>query len=262
MTTETLTEEIKRHLRNTTPCLISVKEQSASTNLELKQWAAQGAQDGTVLIALQQTRGRGRLGRSFFSPPNTGLYLSVLLRPEASDAQLLQITVLAAVAAARAVKETCGFDVEIKWVNDLYRNGRKVCGILAEGIVCPETGKTEGIVCGIGFNLFPPAEGFPQEIASCAGCLCDTPDNTLLPRLAAAFLNQLYDIRTRDRAETLEEYRRRSLLIGKWVNSLNGAFPGTALVLGISDEGGLMIRTEDGIEQTLTWGEVSVRLTQ
>lgn len=236
------------------------RETSPSTNTELKDLAAAGAPEGTVLIAHRQTAGRGRLGRSFFSPAHTGLYLSVLLRPQCSLKEALRLTPIAAVAAARAADALCGTAVGIKWVNDLYLDGKKVCGILTECTPDPQTGEPLYVICGAGFNLFPPKEGFPSEIASLAGSLTATRDPTLRPRLAREFAQRLREGMLQPFDEILEEYRRRSVLIGKTVVSPTASFPGRATVLGIDDEGGLCIRCADGTERVLTGGEVSVRL--
>lgn len=246
--------------RLTCPCRVSFVEQTLSTNADLKEWAERGAPSGTVLIADRQTQGRGRMGRSFFSPSSTGLYLSVLLRPECSAQESAFLTVIAAVAAARAVQQTFGLSVGIKWVNDLFYEGRKVCGILSEASVNPSDGRMEYAVCGVGFNVFAPQEGFPQELSTVAGALCSDGDETARVRLAAAFLNEFYETMQEDRTSILQEYRRRSVLLGKTVTSPTGAFPGTAKVLGIDDSAGLILEVADGTTVVLSAGEVSVRL--
>ena len=238
------------------------KECSPSTNTELKALAEQGAAEGTVLIAHRQTAGRGRLGRSFFSPPNTGLYLSVLLRPDGSPQESTRITTVAAVAAAKAAEQVCGTKVQIKWVNDLYRAGKKVCGILTEGQPIPNENRLAYAVCGVGFNLCPPKEGFPPEIAPIAGSLTDTFDPTLRMPLALAFLEEFRKDLALPFSEILEEYRSRSLLTGKTVFSPTDSFSGDATVLGIDEEGGLRIALSDGTEQILRGGEVSVRIRE
>ncbi len=239
---------------------ITVVDEIDSTNAAVKQVAKAGKRAGYVLIANRQTAGRGRLGRSFHSPQGTGLYLTLLLRPESPE-DTVHLTVLAAVAAARAVQSALGIEVGIKWVNDLYYNGRKVCGILAESAV-DDSGKPEYVLCGIGFNVFPPEGGFPPDIAETAGALCESFDPTARTRLAAAFLLQFSRAMMEDYATLLEEYRRRSVLIGKAVYSPAGAFPGNATVLGIDYDGKLMVRLESGKILGLSSGEVSVRLSE
>lgn len=252
---------VRENLSPKAPWTITGKEISPSTNTELKALAEQGAPHGTVLIADRQTEGRGRMGRSFFSPQSTGLYLSVLLRSDKSPKDGVRTTTVAAVAARNAIEEVCGACTQIKWVNDLYYKGRKVCGILTEGAVTEE-GTLLYTVCGAGFNVYPPEEGFPKELAQIAGALCPRGGEDLRPLLAASFLNHLHQTLRRPYEEVLEEYRAHSLLIGKRITSKNGAFSGSALVLGISDKGELLIRQKDGRETALFGGEVSVALDE
>ncbi len=249
---------VQEHL--TCPYRVALVDEIPSTNDAVKALAEAGEAEGYVLIADRQTQGRGRMGRSFYSPEGTGLYLSLLLRPRCAPSQGVFLTVVAAVAAARGVQSVLDRDVGIKWVNDLYFQDRKVCGILTESSVDPITGRLEYAVCGVGFNVFSPSRGFPEELASIAGGLCDTFDETLRPRLAAAFLNEFDRGWKADRASILEEYRRRSILTGKTVISPTGAFNGRALVLGIDDSAGLILRLDDGKELILSAGEVSVRM--
>ena len=153
-----------------------------STNLTAKQLAVAGAPHGTAVAASAQTAGRGRLGRSFFSPKDAGVYLSVILRPQPFDGaapisglrsteDAMLMTTAASVAAARAIEAVSGRQVQIKWVNDLYLDGKKICGILTEGVTSFESGTIESIVIGIGINCFPPEGGLPEEIRRTAGCL-------------------------------------------------------------------------------------------
>ena len=250
-------EGIKQYLSPQSPYRITVVEASPSTNGEVKQRAEAGEPAGFVLIAEGQTEGRGRMGRSFFSPKGSRLYLSVLLRPQGSPREILRITSRAAVAAARAAKQACGQQVQIKWVNDLYRDGKKVCGILTEGAFEGD-GRISYAVCGVGFNVFPPEGGFPREISATAGALCDGKMPAIRERLAAAFLEEFQRAAEEPFHLLLKEYRAHSYLTGKRVFSPNGAFSGTPTVLDIDAEGGLILRFDDGHTQTLTGGEVSV----
>ena len=167
---------------------LTVLPEAQSTNDLLRQRAQEGAPEGTVLLALSQSAGRGRSGREFFSPPDTGLYFSVLLRPEPGrNAQ--SITTMAAAAMCRTL-ETMGADRPgIKWVNDLFVRGRKVCGILTEGAFSLEEGRLQYAVLGVGLNLYAPAGGFPEPLADIAGPAFDRPLPDLKNRLAAEFLN-------------------------------------------------------------------------
>lgn len=251
---------MERDLKHPQLWQITDSEETASTNGDLKILAQRGAPHGRVILAKRQTAGRGRLGRSFFSPDGTGLYLSVLLRPDCTAEDCGRITQTAAVAACRAAQKFCKDEVQIKWVNDLYRNGKKICGILTEGETDPVTGKLSYAVVGAGFNLCPPKEGFPAELREIAGTLQDSFDPNLRLRLAAEFLNELETLLLRPFSEILDEYRKKSLLTGKRVFSPTNAFHGTATVLGIDEDGGLILRLQDGTLRTLTYGEVSVRV--
>ena len=131
-----------------------------STNSIARQRAAAGACEGLTLIASSQTTGRGRKGRNLFSPDGTGIYMSVLLRPQASPQIALRITTMAAVSVCQAIEGLCSREPGIKWVNDIYMDGRKVCGILTETALAAG-GRLEYVVLGIGVNALEPEGGFP-----------------------------------------------------------------------------------------------------
>ena len=141
----------------------------SSTNTVLKTMAAEGAREGLVLIAEEQTGGKGRMGRRFYSPPGSGLYMSILLRPGTEASRSTGITACAAVAVALAIEELSGRPANIKWVNDIYMDKRKVCGILTEASVDCESGLLNYAVVGIGINTLVPAGDFPQELQTIAG---------------------------------------------------------------------------------------------
>ena len=224
-----------------------------STNAKVKEMALRGAAEGVTMIAETQTGGRGRLGRTFASPDG-GLYLSTLLRPVgAVDPGI--ITCRAAVAAARAIESLCDLSVEIKWVNDLYLHGRKVAGILAEGVLSPD-GTLSAVVLGIGINvcgaLPPELDGIATTLAAHGAALCRED-------LAVAFLNEWERACAADHQDIMEEYRRRNLVLGRAVTVVQGSetYPATALV--ITDNGHLRVSAPDG-ERVLSSGEVSLRL--
>ncbi len=230
-----------------------------STNNRAKALAAAGAPHGTTVIADSQSGGRGRLGRSFFSPEHSGVYMTVILRPDCTPERAGMLTSLAAVAAARAVEKVCGADVKIKWVNDLYLNGRKICGILTEAGFGLEAGRLEYAVTGIGINVnrmeFPPEL---REIATSVGNETGAvPDRN---RLIAEILNELSAIYGDLETGTfLEESRRRSNVIGRTVTVTEGEKHYSAKVLDIDGQGRLVIETETG-RNCLNYGEVSLKL--
>ena len=231
-----------------------------STNSLVRQRAAGGEQEGLVVLANQQTRGRGRLGRSFFSPPDSGLYLSLLLRPTGlPPEQAVKLTTMAAVAACEAIELISGKQAEIKWVNDIYLNGKKVCGILTEGSYSLETGMLDYVIPGIGFNLYSPAGGFPEELETIAGAILPSPMDGGKNRLAAAFLNRFLDICSNpDPSGYAQAYRQRSMVLGKRIRVLSPAGARTAWALDVDRDCRLIVRYEDGTVEHLSSAEVSV----
>ncbi len=242
---------------------IHVEDSVTSTNTLLKELAQQGCDEGYVLIARRQTAGKGRLGRSFYSPPDSGLYLSLLLRPKLNVQDALFITTSAAVAVAKAIETCCGHErrAQIKWVNDIYLDGKKVCGILTEAAIDFESGGLEYAVLGIGVNITPPPGDFPDELAGIATSVFkDGTSGNVRNKLAAEILRELSALPPDFTSEEiLDEYRRRSNLIGKDVFALfkNRTLP--CHVLGIDDKARLAVRFEDGSEQALSSGEVSIK---
>ncbi len=233
-----------------------------STNTLLKEQAAAGVPHGTVMIAKHQTAGRGRLGRSFYSPADTGLYMSILLRPQMKIEDALFLTTATAVAVANAIEAVTGEQTAIKWVNDIFCHGKKVCGILTEAVPNLDTGRLEYAVIGIGVNLQPPAQGFPEELQSIAtSVLSEQTGCDMQEALATEILTQLAHYLEQTQNDIfLEEYRQRCFLIGKEVTILPDNEK--ALVLGIDDKVGLVVRQKDGTERILRTGEVSVTLQE
>ena len=235
-----------------------------STNIEAKKMALNGAEDGTVVISRQQTAGRGRLGRGFFSPPE-GLYLSIVIKPDFDLSKAVLITSAAAVAVAEAIEEVTGQEAKIKWVNDVYVNDKKVCGILTEGITDFETGRIENLVTGIGINT--TLRDFPEDLLATAGAV---EGDYSIAKLAGAIVSK-----TLDYAHNIEErtfidgYRTKSMVIGKTITVYKGRYkinpedeiPGrTAKVLDIDDDGRLDVLYSDGTRESLSSGEITLRL--
>lgn len=234
---------------------VQVFGEVTSTNAVLRQQASAGAPDGTVLIAGSQSQGRGRLGRSFYSPADTGVYLSVLLRRDWGPLEARRLTTMAALAACRAVQQVAGKKAGIKWVNDVFLEGKKVCGILTEAAFSLEDGKLEYAVVGAGFNANCPSGGFPEELASIAGAVFDAPQEEGRNRLAAAFLNAFAGVLA-DPQTYPQAYKENCLVLGKTV------LAGTrrAKALDLDENCGLLVQYEDGSRETLTAGEISVKL--
>ena len=240
---------------------VQALSETDSTNTRLKEWAREGRIAAPyVLTADSQTAGRGRLGRSFLSPPGTGLYMSLLAAPSPGMG-CGSITILAAVAVCRAIEETTRIKPWIKWVNDLFVRGKKVCGILSEASYGIHTGKLEYVVVGIGINAYEPSGGFPSAIADIAGSVFDEPSTGLKNRLAAEILNRMMAYYQHlSEAPYSEEYIRRSMVTGKDVMVHKDKEIIPAHVLGIDEEFGLKVRYEDGSVEILRSGEVSIRI--
>ena len=255
-------EGIVRHLRHK-ELRLQVYKTIGSTNTTLKALAAEGAEAGLALIAEEQLMGRGRMGRSFYSPANSGLYMSLLLRPEMPAVDATRLTACAAVAVSEAIEVLSGREAEIKWVNDIFVGGRKVCGILTEASVDCESGMMHYVIIGIGVNTHVPDGDFPEELRGIAGAAFGAePVPELRCRLAAEILDRLMDY-TPDPAapEVFAGYRSRSLVLGREINILApGREPVPARAVDLDENYSLRVRLPDGSERLLNSGEVSVRL--
>ena len=236
-----------------------------STNDEAKRRATQGAPCGTLVVAAQQNSGHGRQGRSFFSPAGTGVYFSLLLRPESHVGDTGLVTSYTAVAVARAIEEVCGVATQIKWVNDVFVDGQKVCGILSEASLGAESGTVAMLVVGIGINVFTPADGFPADIADVAHAIF--PAGKDVDDVRAKLVARVIDLFCEDyermfEAPHLEEYRKRSLLDGRDVEVFEGTSSFRAHVIGIAENFDLLVRLEDGSTRALYCGEVHIPSSQ
>ena len=237
-----------------------VYETLPSTNAELKRRAALGAPDGLLLAARQQSAGRGRYGRTFFSPEDSGAYFSLLLRPDWPLSRLRCVTPAAALAAAQMIEAVSGKTAQIKWVNDVYVDGRKVVGILTELATGLESGAVESLVCGFGVNLYPPKEGFPPQLQETAGTVfASKPARDLRAQVIAGICDRFLDALSLAETELLAQYRQRSLLDGQEIWVLRGGRKLCAQALGIGEDFSLHIRRADGGEEAVQVGEVHIR---
>lgn len=228
-----------------------------STNDLLKSRAAAGAPHGTVAVADCQSAGRGRLGRSFDSAPGSGVYLSVLLRPDCPPQALMTLTAQAAVAVRRAVRTVTGAEAGIKWVNDLVLAERKISGILTELSLEAESGLVSYCVVGVGVNCNRPTVDFPPELRQTAGSiLSQTGHRVDRNRMAAELIRALSALPGLD---WQAEYRAACVNLGKPIQILApGQLPRAGTALDIGPEAELIVETERGRE-TVRSGEVSVR---
>ncbi len=241
-----------------TPESLTLLEETDSTNDVAKTLARAGAAHGHAVLAEQQSAGRGRSGRSFLSPEG-GLYLSVILRPDAAAEELMPLTALLAAAALEPV-EMADVRAGIKWTNDLVVGKRKLAGILTELAFTPE-GKVDYVVCGIGVNCCAGAERFTPEVRQMATSLrMETgrePDRSALAgRLIRAFLDACLP---ENRKNLLEHYRRACVTLGKTVRVVRGEESFIARAEDMDDDGALWVTDEEGIRRKIFSGEVSVR---
>ena len=217
------------------PAPVQVYDTLESSNRTAKLLALDGAPHGTLVLTAHQSAGRGRLGRVFESPAGKGVYLSVLLRPAVPAASAQTATIGAAVAVCRAVQELCGLELGIKWVNDLYYQGKKVCGILTEA-----------------------GTDWPPELAEKAGSLYPGgPAPVSRAALAGAIARQLLALCPA--FDCLDEYRARCFVPGHWVTVCTGTETYAAKALAIDEEGRLVVQRENGRPQALRCGEVTTR---
>lgn len=243
-------------------CDMQVMPSISSTNTVLKERFLDQPH-GFVLLAEQQTGGRGRLGRSFSSPAETGIYMSILLHPTLPITHIQFVTIAAALAAVQAIEQTAGFRPQIKWVNDILMHGRKLCGILTEAMIEGETGAVSSLVVGIGINIHPnPA--WPQDVRAVAGALSEFGQAPRRSVLAAAILScfeRSFSLLESGReAQLIEQYRAQLCCIGSPITVISPAERYDAVCVGLDDNGHLLVRNAEGRTSALSSGEISIRL--
>ena len=243
------------------PAPVHIYDTLESSNRTAKLLALDGAPHGTLVLTAHQSAGRGRLGRKFESPAGKGVYCSILLRPELPAASAQTATIRAAVAVCRAVQSLCGLELAIKWVNDLYYQGKKVCGILTEAGTDLESGRLEWLVVGIGLNLTTTPADWPEELARTAGSLFPGgPAPVGRAALAGAIARELLALCPA--FDCLDEYRSRCFVPGHWVTVCTAAETYAARAIAIDDNGALLVEREGGRRAALQHGEVSIRPTK
>lgn len=244
---------------------ISIYKIVDSTNTVAKDAAENNADEWSVVIAEEQSSGKGRMNRQFYSPCGTGLYMSIILRPKFSAEKAVFITSAAAVAVAYAIEHISLQKAEIKWVNDVYCGGKKVCGILTQGSVNAETGMFDHAIVGIGINLFEPKGGFPKDIENIAGAVFEHNDSAVdvRNRIVADILDRFYEYYKNIEQKTfLADYKKRSFILGKKINVIKPQTTLAAEAVEIDNNCGLKVKYCDGTVETLFSGEVSTRLAE
>lgn len=241
---------------------ICVLAEVESTNTAVRERAEAGISEGCVIIANSQLNGKGRLQRNFYSPADTGIYMSLLLRPEGiTPGQATKITTMAAVAVCEAVEGVTGKEAWIKWVNDIYLEQKKVSGILTEASISMESGSVQYVILGIGMNVYPPESGFPPEIREIAGSIFENRQNDGKNQLAAKVLNNFLKLyKEQNYTRYVEKYRTKSLVIGKEIRVLAPDGEKKAVALDVNENCHLIVRYENGKTETLSAGEISIRI--
>ncbi|MBM3822680.1 MAG: biotin--[acetyl-CoA-carboxylase] ligase [Verrucomicrobia bacterium] len=240
---------------------IHVLGETSSTNDMLEERARQGAPEGTVVFAESQTRGRGRLGRVWHSPPGQGLWFSVLLRPKIQPQAVTRITIATASGAARALTLEAGIPIRIKWPNDLMIESRKVGGILTE--LSAETDGVKHVIVGIGIDVNQSAADFPPEVRKIATSLSlATGQKIDRARLASVLLRELDADYARLRegrfSEVAEEWEEQCSTLGRLVRIETGGRRLIGVAESIDAEGALLVRTEHGHLERVIGGDVAL----
>lgn len=256
-------DAIANHLRY--PCELKVFDEVGSTN-DIAKETHVGLKP-LLVVADRQTAGRGRLGRTFASPGDAGLYMTLALRPTFDLDKALYVTMAVAVAVCRAIEKVTGVKGRIKWVNDIFYKQKKVCGILTEAQSNFETGKIDTLIIGIGVNCFPGP--LPTELKEIAGCLADVSGSFSRSELAAEIANETLDIlEDLNSMAFLREYRSKCFILGKniYIHPNLDQRSIRARAIDIDENGGLVVEYMEGKKmrqmETLTTGEVSIRLNE
>ena len=243
---------------------IEILKTISSTNSYIKEFH-KNAENGLVVIAEEQTKGRGRMNRSFFSPAKKGIYLSILLMPEISVSDINLITVLTAVAVINAIHKITGMKPSIKWINDILFQNKKLCGILTEASIEGESGNIEYIVIGIGINISTLLNDFPDEIKDIAisikeivktDCFRNEIISELLNLIELYYLDLTLYGKKRD---FIDQYRENLCMLGKDIEITQGNIHCKAKAIDIDENARLIVRNESGELQTISSGEISVR---
>ncbi len=241
---------------------ITVFQTIDSTNTYLKKNVTPEMPEGYTVMSNEQTKGRGRYTRSFYSPNASGVYMSILLRPSGCSAQqALSITTMAGVAMCDAINEVTNKKAQIKWVNDIFVDGKKVCGILTEGSFNIETNSLDYAILGIGTNIYKPEGGFPEDIKNIAGAISDTMQSDLKNKIASTFLNKFFNYYySADNKEYIEKYKAYNFILDREITVIKSDEQLKARALEIDDECRLIVEYPNGDKEALSHGEISIKL--
>lgn len=247
--------EIEKRLEK--PLKVLVFDSLDSTNTRAKAMLKDGENDDFLIVARGQTKGRGRFERKFYSPKDAGVYFSLVITPKTGE-EIAFYTPICAIATADAVRSVCGKNALVKWVNDVYVDGKKCAGILCEA-TSSKNGEIDKVVMGIGVNLYEKAGGFDEEIKDKACAVAGDVENAA-NRIVATIVNEIRElIENFDKEYIVAKYKRLSMLIGKKIEVCkeeNSAEK--AIAVDIDENCGLIVRYGDGKEENLRIGEVKI----
>ena len=250
---ELLNDELKGEIK------IEVLDKATSTNTLVREKANE-CSEGLVIVAGEQTAGRGRMGRSFFSPGDSGVYMSLLLKPLIKPEDAVQITTAAAVSVCKALEKLGVNNSEIKWVNDIYLDNKKVCGILTESSFNAKSSMLDFAVLGVGINIYESEEGFPDEIRDIAGAVFPERKDDLRNKFIVEFLEAFFGFyKAISSKKHLKEYREKSCVIGKEITIIQGENIRNGKAINIDENCNLLVKLPDGTTENLYSGEISIR---
>ncbi len=254
-------EEIKKYINS--PLDIKYISSVTSTNDVVMELGKNNEKEGIVIVSNHQSAGRGRKGRVFYSPKDTGVYFSILLRPNIHFSKALFITTAAAVSVCKACEILYNIKPDIKWVNDVYINNKKICGILTEAHIDMESMTIDYAALGIGINVFTPVDDFPENISATAGAAFHKDDynDNIKSQLTAKVLDIFWEnYKELESALFFQDYIDRSLITGKYVFIEQNGEKEKAFVKEINKDFKLCVQYENGREEIIDSGEVSIIL--
>ncbi|WP_302570578.1 biotin--[acetyl-CoA-carboxylase] ligase [uncultured Clostridium sp.] len=232
-----------------------------STNDIAKKLALNGAKHGTIVISEEQTNGKGRLGRSFYSPANTGIYMSIILKLSLTTMDSVLITTSSAVAICDAIEKLTGINCQIKWINDIYLNGKKIAGILAETFTNFESKTIDYLILGIGLNFTQPKNDFPEELRKIASSLFEHNNSTINRNLLCAEIanNILNMISKIENYDFISEYKKRSIVLNQDIIYTSKGISLIGKAIDIANDGSLIVKNSDGSTKILNSGDITIR---
>ena len=244
---------LPQEIEANSPITVQFKPITKSTQTDAKEAVEAGSTGDTLYLSTSQTAGRGRFHRSYFSPPQGGIYMSLHIKPNLPYNQLPAYTLLVAGAIYKAIKNLAMIDVSIKWVNDIYLNQKKIAGILTEAVTSIETGLVTDIIIGVGLNF--SIMDFPQELREKAGSLFPNGAPITRNELIAEIWKCFYETNS---DELLHFYKTNSLVLGKDIRFKQGEEILSGKATNISDKGELQIELANGKKMWLNSGEISL----